>query len=144
MKKSNGITLIALVITIIVLLILAGVSIAMISGDDGIATRANQAKTETKEKSLVEEVKVYLNEFIIERKVSGDSVYPEDVVEGLEYKGDNTEIVDGVEKYFEIYTFKGNVFKAYFNDDYNITDVIYLREDNGEYPEVPNNSEGDV
>ena len=48
-KKENGITLVALVITIIVLLILAGVSISMISGDDGIATRASSAKTETDE-----------------------------------------------------------------------------------------------
>ena len=33
-KKQNGITLIALVITIIVLLILAGVSVAMLSGEN--------------------------------------------------------------------------------------------------------------
>ena len=50
-KKSNynqkGITLIALVITIIVLLILAGVSIAMLTGENGILTQAQRAKTET-------------------------------------------------------------------------------------------------
>ncbi len=40
MKKENGITLIALVITIIVLLILAGVTIAMLSGENGLLTRA--------------------------------------------------------------------------------------------------------
>ena len=43
-KKENGITLIALVITIIVLLILAGVSIAMLTGDNGILTQAQNAK----------------------------------------------------------------------------------------------------
>lgn len=42
-KEQKGITLIALVITIIVLLILAGVSIAMISGQDGIATKAQRS-----------------------------------------------------------------------------------------------------
>ena len=46
-KKSKGITLIALVITIIVLLILAGVSIAMLTGQNGILTQAQKAKTET-------------------------------------------------------------------------------------------------
>ena len=48
-KKDNqyGITLIALVITIIVLLILAGVSIAMLTGQNGILTQAQKAKTET-------------------------------------------------------------------------------------------------
>lgn len=42
-KQEKGVTLVALVITIIVLLILAGVSIAMISGQDGIATKASKA-----------------------------------------------------------------------------------------------------
>ena len=45
-KSSKGITLIALVITIIVLLILAGVSIAMLTGDNGILTQASEAKDE--------------------------------------------------------------------------------------------------
>ena len=53
-KKSNkGITLIALVITIIVLLILAGVTIATLIGDNGILTKANEAK----EKNEIAEVK---------------------------------------------------------------------------------------
>ena len=45
-KSTKGITLIALVITIIVLLILAGVSIAMLTGDNGILTQASEAKDE--------------------------------------------------------------------------------------------------
>lgn len=47
MRNQRGITLIALVITIIVLLILAGVSIAMLTGDNGILTRSRQAADET-------------------------------------------------------------------------------------------------
>ncbi len=43
-SSAKGITLIALVITIIVLLILAGVSIAMLTGDNGILTQAKEAK----------------------------------------------------------------------------------------------------
>ena len=46
-KNNKGITLIALVITIIVLLILAGVSIAMLTGQNGILTQAARAKEET-------------------------------------------------------------------------------------------------
>ena len=42
LKGNGGITLIALVITIIVLIILAGISIAMISGQDGIISKAGQ------------------------------------------------------------------------------------------------------
>ena len=46
-RKQNGITLIALVITIIVLLILAAVSIATLTGENGILTRATDSKTST-------------------------------------------------------------------------------------------------
>ena len=49
LRKNKGITLIALVITIIVLLILAGVSIAMLTGQNGILTQAQRAKTETEQ-----------------------------------------------------------------------------------------------
>ena len=48
-RKEKGITLIALVITIIVLLILAGVSIAMLTGQNGILTQAQNAKNRTEE-----------------------------------------------------------------------------------------------
>lgn len=48
MKKQNGITLIALVITIIVLLILAGVSIAMLTGENGILNKATYSVSATK------------------------------------------------------------------------------------------------
>ena len=49
MKRNKGITLIALVITIIVLLILAGVAIAMLSGENGILGKTAKAKTKTDE-----------------------------------------------------------------------------------------------
>ena len=58
LKERKGITLIALVITIIVLLILAGVSIAMLTGQNGILTQANNAKTSTANKSAEEKVKL--------------------------------------------------------------------------------------
>ena len=47
LKERKGITLIALVITIIVLLILAGVTIAMLTGENGILTQTKKAKTAT-------------------------------------------------------------------------------------------------
>ena len=51
LRNTKGITLIALVITIIVLLILAGVSIAMLTGDNGIITQANKSKVDSKRES---------------------------------------------------------------------------------------------
>ena len=47
MKSNKGITLIALVVTIVVLLILAGVSISMLTGENGIITQAQKAKEES-------------------------------------------------------------------------------------------------
>ena len=64
MKMQRGITLIALVITIIVLLILAGVSIAMLTGDNGILTRSREAKTTTIEKSNEEIVKMAVQDLL--------------------------------------------------------------------------------
>ncbi|MBR3152736.1 MAG: hypothetical protein IKF52_03930, partial [Clostridia bacterium] len=55
-KRHKGITLIALIITIIVLLILAGVTIAMVVGDNGILKRSNEAKDETTIAKIQEEV----------------------------------------------------------------------------------------
>lgn len=56
MKKQNGITLIALVITIIVLLILAGVSIAMLTGENGILNKATNATVETRKAEIREAI----------------------------------------------------------------------------------------
>ena len=47
LKQNQGITLIALVVTIVVLLILAGVSISMLTGENGIITQAQDAKENT-------------------------------------------------------------------------------------------------
>ena len=58
LKNAKGITLIALVITIIVLLILAGVSIAMLTGDNGIITQANKSKVANEKATAKEKVQV--------------------------------------------------------------------------------------
>ncbi len=57
-KSNKGITLIALVITIIVLLILAGISIATLTGENGVLTKANTGKEETQKASAKEKVQV--------------------------------------------------------------------------------------
>ena len=62
MKKQKGITLIALVITIIVLLILAGVSIATLTGENGILTRASEADVETRAASVEERKNLWKTE----------------------------------------------------------------------------------
>ena len=85
-KDMKGITLIALVITIIVLLILAGVSIAMLTGENGILTQANEASNKTKEASAKEKVEV---------EVMGS--YGEDGAIDLGLLEDNLNNIPGIE-----------------------------------------------
>ena len=64
--KNKGITLIGLVITIMVLLILAGVTIAALSGENGILMRATEAREKTNEENLTEEVQMAVMETFAE------------------------------------------------------------------------------
>ncbi len=56
--RNKGITLIALVITIIILLILAAVTIATLTGENGIITKAMEAKQKTEETQIDEQLKL--------------------------------------------------------------------------------------
>ena len=58
LKTNKGITLIALVITIIVLLILAGVTIATLTGDNGILTKAQSTKIQSERASIKEQIEL--------------------------------------------------------------------------------------
>ena len=80
LKKENGITLIALIITIIVLLILSGISIATLSGDNGILKQAGESKIKTKKAQIEEEIRLaysamqinnYEKEWQIDEKAEG-------------------------------------------------------------------------
>ena len=59
-ERNQGITLIALVITIIVLILLAGISISMLTGQNGILERVSQAKKLTADASQIEDTKLAL------------------------------------------------------------------------------------
>ena len=61
-EENKGITLIALVITIIVLLILAGVSITMLTADNSILKQGTNAKVETRGVTVQEQVTLWKNE----------------------------------------------------------------------------------
>ena len=61
-SKERGITLIALVVTIVVLLILAGVSINLVLGNNGIITKAKESRTETRMSQIDEQVKLAIGD----------------------------------------------------------------------------------
>ena len=60
-RNERGVTLIALVVTIVVLLILAGTAIAMLSGDDGIMTNAQRSQAANTEGEVREKIKMAYN-----------------------------------------------------------------------------------
>ena len=65
LKKNKGITLIALVITIIVLLILAGVSLSLVMGNEGILGRATSAVDKNNKETAIEELELAVSEMNI-------------------------------------------------------------------------------
>lgn len=69
-KQESGITLIALVITIIVLLILAGVAISMLTGENGILKKATNSRLKTENGVVKENVILVLNEYQMHKRLS--------------------------------------------------------------------------
>ncbi len=69
-RKNKGITLIALVVTIIILLILSGISIASITSDNGILTNTKKAKFMTEVRNIDDQIQ--LNEWDKEYSSSGE------------------------------------------------------------------------
>ena len=80
-EKRGGITLIALVITIIVLLILAAISIAMLTGDNSILKRAVDAKERTERAEIIENAKMDILGKISEK--NGANLTEEEIEEVL-------------------------------------------------------------
>ena len=106
-KKQKGITLIALVVTIIVLLILAGVSIAMLTGNNGILTQGKRAKEETTVGHEKEAVQMaYAG---AKAKKLGEEVTAEDVNEQLTINGENATATEGTNKIIVTFT-SGKVY----------------------------------
>ena len=105
-EKQNGITLIALVITIIVLLILAGASIAMLTGDNGILIQASDSKIETAVGTVKEQLKLLQGEKIIQ----GEKITPETLL--AEGKVRRTVQLRENNKYYMYYALKENSFEG--------------------------------
>ena len=109
-KKQQGITLIALAVTIIVMLILAGVTIAALTSENGIINQANTVKETNKVAKTEEEARLEYSNLILEKQMDGhgDTTELSDVIERLEENGYDTVEKDGKnyikigEYYYEI------------------------------------------
>ena len=141
-RDSKGITLIALVITIIVLLILAGVTIATLTGENGILTRATDAREQTE--LADEKEKVELSATGALTKANGGEISQEKLEEELgkyfqtgKYAVEAGTNEDGTEGYIVTITENDPNGRKYFVDkNGNVEDYI-VRE-----PEEPTEGTG--
>ena len=140
LKKQKGITLIALVITIIVLIILAGVSISLVLGENGIVSKAKKAKENTELAKVEEETR--LNELVkqLEEGTSGNTTNPPEAIKTVEE-------VKGGDYFNKLTTIKdsnGNLikvpegFKVAEDSGINVTEGIVI-EDNDIIDGIGNN-----
>ena len=108
MKKNNqyGITLIALVITIIVLLILSAVTIATLTGDNGLLTRANESKIE----SALGSIREALSLEQAEKLIDDITITPETLLADGKVKRTVQQAEDG--NYYMYYAIKEDAFNG--------------------------------
>ena len=108
---KNGITLIALVITIIVLLILAGVAIATLTGENGILTRVQSTKTQNEKKTIEEQIHLALQSSRINEGLIIDKAILEEELSNNEMeiiKSDNNELPWTIRKNSYLYMINKN------------------------------------
>ena len=108
--NKRGITLIALIVTIIVLLILAGVTIATLTGENGILTRANDSKTQTEIGEEKEAIGLAYNGVITDNL--GDGVSASDLQDELISNGYNNVTASG-----------SNPITVKFNDSQRVYEI---------------------
>ena len=88
-SSDSGITLIALIVTIIIMLILAGVSISMVTGENGVIKNAKKSVKQTEIAQVDEKAKLIATDLLISKRSDGDSddITIADIVSGLQKEG---------------------------------------------------------
>ena len=115
-KNARGITLIALVITIIVLLILVGITINALSGENGILKRATQAKSKTGRANALEQI----NLAIITARTEGLGQVDKTVLRDEITKAGMTVKTDGDDLPYEVVSDK---YLFRINEDYTVEEI---------------------
>ena len=142
-RKNKGITLIALVLTIIVLLILAGISIRILGGENGLITKTKIAKEENKKSEYKEKLSIAKSETIVEK--DGQDINLDEYIEQI--KADKIDGIKSIEKITndkaKIITEEGFIFIITVNtiEDYENEDNtpdISIKDANIEFSFDPN------
>lgn len=145
-RSNEGITLIALVITIIVLLILAGVSITTLTGDNGIMKQSENAKENTQISNYQEQIELIIADEMVERKTTAkvepliQSLYNKitpSMIEGVtktyvcdENNTEQSNLIDN--KYIIVQTKEGYQLKIEVDNEKNVAHIIKSKQEEKE------------
>ena len=116
LNNKKGITLIALVITVIVLLILAGVAVATLTGDNGLLQKVQNAKQVNEESEICEQIKLAYAEYQV-AQYDGTTKTAEEMI------GDSLKTIYGNDKITKV---KVKKVKALVNMTINEEDKTYI------------------
>ena len=142
-EKNNGITLIALVVTIVVLIILAGISISVILGENGLVAKAKKAASQTEEAVANDEMGMYMASLRINKDVGSGQRLAEYLSSNIGNDGLEDFLNNG-DGHAQV-AYKGNKFLVNL-DDYTFT---YLGKSDGQgvnrhIKQILNNNNEDV
>lgn len=131
-KQISGVTLIALVVTIIVLLILAGITISLIFSENGIIAKARLAVEKTEKGEGEEKAKL----IGMSARISNYDLNPDKFISSIEENLTAEFTFDGI----NIITYKKNGEKYIISDDYTIMPVITVSSKEDLINIKPNNN----
>ena len=128
-KLENGITLIALVVTIVVLLILAGITISLVFGSNGVIKKVQEANENTKIAQVREQLELAKGPEYIEGngKYNPDSYFERIETEGIIGNKD-TDVIDNGDGTYEVTTTPGYVFEITVEPNKEIAENIIIGE----------------
>lgn len=141
-SEQSGITLVALVVTIIILLVLAGITVASLTGDNGLIGKSGEAKKQTEISEGTEQLEIAVNQSFNKRGNIDETKLAKNLskINGLKYINSQNQEIDITEnteiKLTAKVKLKGNTFKI--NDEGNVSykkDGIIDNEDIMDSPE---------
>lgn len=113
-RNKKGVTLIALIVTIIILLIIAAVSIAFLSGENGILNKAQSAKEEQARAEAEEQLKLKLSDYLVNNLGSSDLT----TIDGISIDGYQVGLT-GIGRIVAM-TKDGQTYNFLVDDQYNV------------------------
>ena len=120
-KSQNAISIVALVITIILLIIIASISISQLSGQDGFLSRSKTSVSAYKEKAIKEKVELKIADLNLEKlEQNSGELTLQDI---LNLKNTDEEITNSYESGNSVVLVLNNEYKCEINEDFEVGSI---------------------